>query len=403
MKKLLSALLAWLFFVSLAHANPLPYFTGPQDPALLQFYLNTLVTNINTLGPTQEPWQTPRNYIDNGSMDVAIRGTGIITCGTTTAPETAYSADRWTCNANVTSGAGRTQVTTTTPAPPIGFTNALRVYRTSGALTQPVCVWNEIPTIRATQLAGQAVVFSSYLQALAGLAADNGNVVNKVIVTGTGSDEGLQTFTASPAITPAFTGVATPLNQAFTITAAWQRYSATAQIPAGTTEIAVADCFTPTATGAGVTDGFATTGEQLEAAIASQTLPSAFEFQPYSVELATANRYFYRLTETAAITPIANCSAVDTTHTNCLIQFPVPMRIAPTMTYVNGFASPTSTTQATLGPCTTLASAATVASTVANPLNVLVNCTATTIPAAGVASFLYSNGGAGIINAAADF
>lgn len=406
MKKLLWHLWIWIVLclcASLAQANPLPYFTGPQDPALLQFYLNTLVTNINTLGPTQEPWQTPRNFIDNGDMLVDIRGTGIITCGTTTAPETAYSADRWTCNANVTSGAGRTQVTTATPAPPPGFIDSLRVYRNSGALTQPVCVWEELPTSKSTALAGQAVIFSSYEQALAGLAADNGNVINLVVVTGTGAEEGLQTFTASPAITPAWTGIATPLNQAFTITTAWQRYSTTVQIPTGTTEVAVAECFTPTATGAGVTDGFAFTGAQFEAAIGSQAQPSPYEFLPYPVSLAIANRYFYRLTETAAITPIAPCSAVDTTHTNCLIQFPVPMRIAPTMTYTNGFASPTSTTQATLGPCTTLASAATVASTVANPLNVLVNCTATTIPAAGVASFLYSNGGAGVINAAADF
>ena len=49
-----------------------------------------------------------------------------------------------------------------------------------------------------------------------------------------------------------------------------------------------------------------------------------------------------------------------------------------------------------------MTTAATVASTVANPLNVLVNCTATTIPAAGVASFLYSNGGTGTIKASAE-
>lgn len=79
------------------------------------------------------------------------------------------------------------------------------------------------------------------------------------------------------------------------------------------------------------------------------------------------------------------------------------MRTTPTMTYANGFATPTSTTQATLGACTTLASAATVTSTVSNPLNVLVNCTATTVPAAGVASFLYSNNGSGTISASAEF
>ncbi len=36
------------------------------------------------------------------------------------------------------------------------------------------------------------------------------------------------------------------------------------------------------------------------------------------------------------------------------------MRATPTMTYANGFASPTSTTQATLGACTTLITSTTV-------------------------------------------
>jgi len=62
---------------------------------------------------------------------------------------------------------------------------------------------SEIPSNDAGRSSGQNVVFSSYLAALAGLSADNGNVVTMVIITGTGIDEGLGTPTASPAITPA--------------------------------------------------------------------------------------------------------------------------------------------------------------------------------------------------------
>lgn len=111
-------------------------------------------------------------------------------------------------------------------------------------------------------------------------------------------------------------------------------------------------------------------------------------------------RAIYALT---GLVPVAPCAAIDTTHTNCIIKTPTTMRAAPALTFANGFASPTSTTQATLGACTTLAAAATVTSTVGGVDSILVNCTATTIPAAGVASFLYSNGGTGVIRASADF
>jgi hypothetical protein len=55
-----------------------------------------------------------------------------------------------------------------------------------------------------------------------------------------------------------------------------------------------------------------------------------------------------------------------------------------------------------LGACSALATAQTVASAAANAGGVLVNCTATTIPAAGIASFLYSNNGTGTIKASAE-
>lgn len=342
----------------------------------------------------------PRNYLDNGSMNVQQRGTGTITCGTTTIPSTAYGPDRFGCNANITSGVGRMALVTTAALLPAGFTNVNTIWRLSGALTQPICMMQEVPTLESTALAGKVVTLSFYAAALAGLAADNGNIITASIFTGTGSDQGFGTFTASPAVTPAWTGIAAPVNQtAITITTTPTRYSVTGTLAATTTEVAVAICFTPTAAGAGATDGFAVTGVQLEVAPS----PTAYEFHFYGYDLQRAQRYFYRLSETAAVTAFAPCSAVDTTHTNCLLQFPVSMRAAPTMTYTAGFATPTSTTQATLGACSALITAVTVTGNVANTNSVLINCTATTIPAAGIASFLYSNGGAGVISASADF
>src|SRR5258708_14788663 len=133
-------------------------------------------------------------------MAIQQRGTGTQTCGTNTAPTlTAYSADRWVCDVNVASGAGRATISTTSL--PVGFSAWQQLFRTSGALTQPVCMMQEIPTVESTSLAGQPVILSFYAQALSGLAADNGNVISANIITGTGTDHGFGTLPAPPAAT----------------------------------------------------------------------------------------------------------------------------------------------------------------------------------------------------------
>lgn len=344
-------------------------------------------------------WHTPRNLLDNGGMQIQQRGTGTVTCAQNSAiTSAAFGADRWGCIANVASGAGQAAASVTTP--PAGYSGTMKLWRNSGALTQPVCMMQAIPTTRSTSVAGQPVTLSFTAKALAGLAADNGSVITANIFTGTGSDEKiLATPTASPAITPAWTGIATAQAQSQTITTTFTRYTMpTITLASTVTEVAVAICFTPTATGAGATDGFEITGIQLE----KGTISTPFEFLSFPIEQANAYRYFYKLTETAAIFPVASCAAIDTTHTNCLVPFLAQMRVAPTATFANGFATPTTTSQATLGACTTLAAAATVASTVGSVTGFLVNCTATTVPAAGVASFLYSNNGTGTMSFTSD-
>ena len=148
----------------------------------------------------------PRNFLLNGDMAINQQGSATITGGTTTITALQFSADRWFVDTNVTSGAGRSVVKTATPAPPTGFTQEINAFRNSGALTQPVCLIQEIETTRSTQLAGQYVVLSAYLYQAAGLTAP-ANVVSGYVIYGTGTDQGIATLTASPAITPAWTGI----------------------------------------------------------------------------------------------------------------------------------------------------------------------------------------------------
>lgn len=333
MKKLLSVLGALFGAFTIAYAANIPLLTGPQDPSQLNATINALINQINTLitPQTMASFASNRNYIDNGGGDIQQRGTGIQTCGTTSMPPaTSYGADRWACNANVTSGAGRIVAgVTSTPSPPASFRYSQKLYRTSGALTQPVCAWQEISTGRSIQLAGQNVVFSAYVAALAGLSADNGNAAQMIIIYGTGSDEGLQTMTASPAITPAWTGITTLQTTTLALTTAFARFtSPSVFVPTTATEIGVAICFTPTATGAGVTDGIAFTGTQLEVGTAA----SAYDFRSTSNLTLTMQEYFFTVTESATTGAVQSSSGQGATTTTCqlFVPFPTTMRAAPT-------------------------------------------------------------------------
>lgn len=347
----------------------------------------------------------PKNSLDNGSLNVQQRGTGIITCGTTTIPSTAYGPDRFGCNANVTSGAGRMQLVTTAALLPTGLANTNNVYRTSGALTQPVCMMQELSTYESQALAGKTVTLSFYATALAGLNADTGNVITASIFTGTGAEQGFGTFTASPAITPAWTGLATPVNQTpITITTTPTRYWVTGVIPATATEVAAAICFTPTATGAGVTDGFSATGIQLEVAPS----PTAYEFHVYSYDLARAQRYFYRITESATVLNIrAPCTMSTSSIANCLIAFPQVMRAIPTMTYTAGFEASATTASTSATVCTALTTSPTLTGNSASTTAVLVDCASSAgFGAAGTGGWLWDIGtgsATGVISASADF
>lgn len=348
-----------------AHAVNIPLFTGPagsnptadQPPGIATF--NQLINELNSgITPGSTAYGTnPRNLLDNGSMDIDQRGTAAQTCGTTTIPSSAYSADRWGCNVNVTSGAGSLQYITTTanlPAQPV-FNGAELFYRTSAALAQPQCVMQEILSARITPLQGQSVTLSAYIEGLANMLAET-TTVNAYLFTGTGADQGLQSFTASPAITPAWTGIASTSTAAWTITSSWARYNATFQVPATATEAAVALCWTPTTGGtAGATDGFRFTGVQLE----QGSTASAFEFIAPNYENAVAQAYYWQLSDGKAATfvlPMTCTEITSGTTAHCLMNFPSTMRVAPAIVV----ATPTSfgmtkVADGTAEACTTFA------------------------------------------------
>ena len=360
MKRIALGLIGAALLGSVAWAANLPLFTGPttQEPNQTNATENQLIQNLNGAvnSSSMAPWAMGRNFLDNGDMWVDIRGTTASTCANYSLSENAYSADRWGCMVGVAAGVGTLQVATSSPTPPLQFVNEEKLVRATGVLTTPICAYQEVPTVRAASLQGRNVILSAWEQNLGGLAADNGGQFNMYIFTGTGTDQGLQSWTATAGgssgnltnqITPAWTGVIsqnttlgtipyTLSNNTFNANTSWQRYNTgPILMPINETEIAVAVCFVPTATGASSTDGIAFTGVQLEQSDPNNAFgPGTYEFKNPMEETAEANRYAYTLPEALVSVNQVVGYAASTNGCVMALQFPVPMIKAPTLTSI---------------------------------------------------------------------
>lgn len=443
-KFLAGALGISLLWALAAHAaglytNGVPAAGGTQYPSTLPLTGNeTLPADTNLtqgLNPASESISV--NQIGSYAGSLPSRGNALIggdagtnlwqrgTTGSSVTTTVTYGGpDRFAYWSGTNTAMTVTQ-SNTAAALPAGYSQTFRMQRTASQTgVVQMCMAQEVESANSYQFQGTTAELDFHAYTGANFSAASSNMT-AYIIYGTGTDEGMQKLAwglnAGGGGSTAWTGQTNATAAVISLQAVSTlgRYAAVANIPATATEIGIALCFTPVGT-AGTTDAIYFSGIQLirnpaVAGYASATVgyndasttasfPAAsFERRSQGLETELQQRYYYELDESAAIYIVAPCAAVDTTHTNCIVPFPAPMRIAPTMTYANGFASPTTTSQATLGACTTLASAATVTSTVASLTSVLINCTATTIPAAGVASFLYSNNSTGKIKASAEF
>ena len=198
MKVRVLSLLASAMFAASAFAAQIPLVSGPLDPGNALGNENALIQMLNGNVATGAGVTFPKNVLDNSNFQISQRGTGASTCGTTSGmPETAYGPDRWACDINEATGAGQITQVSATPTPVVGAQFAATLVRNSGSLTNPACMIQEIPYAKVLGLQGQMVDFSVYLQALAGLSADNGNQANLYVFSGTTADQGLGTMTTS--------------------------------------------------------------------------------------------------------------------------------------------------------------------------------------------------------------
>lgn len=334
-----------------------------------------------------------------------------------------YTADQWFA----WSGAATTlTVTQQTGAADItaGFNASLRVNKGSGAGVVQACIGQEVATVDSLRFQGQTAEFDFHAKAGPNFSAANSNL-QVSIVTGTGTDEGASklafAFNAGGGGSSTWTGQANAAaNLLVPISTTWSRYTVVAPIPATATEIAVLICYTPVGTGV-AGDWFEFTGAQLvrnaslatAAGTAGLVLPvndlraKSFARRSTFDEQRLQQAFYYRINESATtIIQRAMCAVSSTSLAVCQINFPVPMRVAPTMSYTAGFTL-TVAAQTSAVVCTATRTSTTLTGAAASVSGVPIDCTsAAGFGGVGTAAQLYDLGtgsSTGVIKASARF
>lgn len=422
--------------------NGLPPAGGTQYPSTLPLTGNELLpadTALpNGLNPASEAVSTQqlqgflsgsagsggwRNALIGGDAGTNLWQRGTLVGSITTT--FLYTADRWFAWSGTSTTMSVAQDTTAAEVP-AGYSMAFKVARTGSGVVQS-CFAQVVESANMYRFQGQTAEFVQHVYSGAGFSAANTNL-QMAIVYGTVADEGAQKlaygYNAGGGGSTGWTGQANAVQGTVAIGQAQaNRVVAVATVPATAKELAVVTCWTPVGAspsndyvalsgiqldvnpalaGFAGTVGQAGVNSALTAGTYVQIPASTFERRPIGVENLLQFRYYYQLNESATIQTRAPCKDSSVTLALCLLTFPVQMRVAPTMTYTAGFAVETTAAGGTLGNCSALATSTVVTSTVSTVNNVLVACTATTVPAAGTIDVLYDNNGSGVIKASSE-
>lgn len=289
-------------------------------------------TAISTLGQDLDTFlfrPFSRNVILNSSFQVWQRGTSFT--GNT---YTTYSADRWNAYRNGVGGStfSRQATNDTTNLPNIQY--CMRVQRDSGnTSTQYIQLAQSLESVNSIPLAGKQVTVSYYARAGANFSGASSQM-SVALQSGTGTDQ---------SITQGYTGNVNIISQTQAITTTWTRYTVTATVGTGITELGLQFYYLPVGT-ASTNDYFEITGVQLE--VGNQASPYAPANATIQGELAACQRYYYRNAPATSGVTFGQGSANGSRYVLGVINLPVSMRIAPTSAE---FSALTATDGATAG------------------------------------------------------
>lgn len=333
----------------------------------------------------------PRNLIDGGDFTTNPwqRGTSF----TSIANTLTYTADRWFAVGGSSSSISVSQQAVTAVA---GFSQALQFGRaSSNANTAVISLGQVIETADSIKAQGQQVTLSFWALAGANWSPASGNL-NVQLAAGTGTNQSAANMVAaswtgqtSVVLTPQQGSQAAAANIAQPITTTWTRYAFTGTVPANATQLGVLFNATPVGT-AGANDWVQIMGVQLE--IGAQATP--FEHRDVEMELAICQRYFFQIAEPASGVVVGAGMVAGSNAEIIFIPLPVQMYKAPTVTVTAG-----SFKFNIAGTATAVAGFAAGATHTPNYISVVGTTTATS----GQATLLQGGGGAGNIQASADF
>jgi|SRR5579859_3386634 len=334
--------------------------------------LNMLADLIN-----QIDYNTPRNLIDGGDFTTNPwqRGTSF----TAIANTLTYTADRWFAVGGASSSISVSKQANTAIA---GFGQALQWGRANAnSNTAVINLGQVVETADSIRVQGQQVTLSFWAQAGA-----NGptQAVSVKLVAGTGTDQ-----SAANLVAGSWTGATNVINSTFIPTTTMTQYTFTGTVPANATQLGLLISYTPVGT-AGANEWVQFVGVQLEAG----QYVSNFEHLDVQMVLEICQRYFFNIAEPAAGVVVGAGMVTTTNNEIVMLNLPVQMRAAPTVTVTSG-----SWKLNIAGTATAAAGFAAGTTHTPNYISVVSTTTATS----GQATLLQGGGGAGVIQASADY
>jgi hypothetical protein len=273
---------------------------------------STLVADSSTSTGLRYQAPVQQNPVLNSAYQVWQRGTSFTNCSSV------YTADRWySFTYGVTTGrtVSRQLTGDTTNLPNIQY--CVRIARNNADTnTSAWQFFNPWETLNSVQLAGKTITLSFYARKGANYSATS-SILRSLLTYGTGTDQ-------NPI--NGYTGGADAIDQNNTLTTTWQRFTATATLPATVTEISTNFIWTPTGT-AGAADYVEITGVQVE--VGSVATPFHTYAATIQGELAACQRYYIRTTSTGTDSNhgigLANSTVQAYIHANI-----AEMRVIPT-------------------------------------------------------------------------
>lgn len=365
----------------------------PMDTQLAQgAQPQTVTATTATLAAFGSGSSDPKNLIRNGDISVNPfqRGTSQAADITTVA---LYGPDGFFFKSGTGTAINWSKQTGASDISATNFTASLRFQRKSGQTgVIASCQYSILTSTESIAIIGQPFVYSFWALTGANFSAAN-STATVTVAYGTGSDGTAANFT-----TGAWTGQTNAVSSAVTLTSTWAQYQVAGSIPSTARQVGVSICFTPVGT-AGTNDWIETANHQLEVVkTASVVYPSSFEHQTSVGAFIRAARNYWVINEPAATVAVMNGQATTTTVAKYVVQFPVPMRTAPTSTVTTGTFAASKSDGTAASTCTATATSASNTATVGG---ITATCAAMSFTA-GNASQLFGAAGTGTLEFSAE-